>query len=319
MRVPRCSAPSSVSVGASASRNLISRVCWSSHGSVGRSARANTFRSGMRCTPSLTAYRTQAEVGFLFSCLSSFESVALMAKARSRRRSGLQSKDLRRFRVAEWSSWHADEGATGSVPAAASHPCVPTEPPVSGLEAAPPAVRCVRSHGAVNRVVSPLRLFRPSLLGPRRTTRRCIEEHAPWTPAAIGQLCAPNSKLEAKKSRGRGRAEAERIRMARAAELCASTTAQHGPCSQVPAAMEVWAAEFPRPVPFYCRRCTSMERSERIVQSGGFQFGINTITTTATDACNRSEREMALGLCPTTNEARMPCKLVRISMSIRTG
>ena len=106
--------------------------------------------------------------------------------------------ELRRY-------WQADEGPTGSVPVAASHPCVPTEPPVSGLEAAPPAVRCVRSHGAVNRVVSPLRLFRPLLLGPRRTTRRGIEEIAPWTPAAIGPLCAPKCKLEAKKSRGRER------------------------------------------------------------------------------------------------------------------
>ena len=119
--------------------------------------------------------------------------------------------------------------------------------------------------------------------------------------------------------RGPGTAEAERIRVARPAELCASITAQHGPCSQAPAAMEVWAAELPRPVPVNCRRHTSMERSERIVQSGGFQFGINTITTTATDECNRWERIMALGLCPTTNEARMLYKLVRISMSIRTG
>ena len=62
----------------------------------------------MLSTSSLIPYRSQAAVGSFFSCLTSFELLALMAKAGSQWRSGLESKDLNSFSVAEWSS-----GVTG--------------------------------------------------------------------------------------------------------------------------------------------------------------------------------------------------------------
>ena len=135
-------------------------------------------------------------------------------------------------------------------------------------------------------------------------------------PIDQGQVASRN-RVSARANKHRSVGPRQRTRMATRAELCALTTPQHGPCSQVPAPMEVWAAEFPRPV--YCSRCTNMESSERIVQSDVFHIGINTIMSTATASCNRWEHKMALGLCPTTNEARMAYEPVRSSTSIRTG